>query len=168
LLDKLKKLVNATNEIAKGNVDVSVEIDSEDEIGQLAKDFNNMIDGIRQQVKIVEHIEIGDLTVKSIPRSDKDVMMLSLNKTLDNLNNLLGNFNIAAEQVNTGIYEVANTTQNIASGATEQAASIQELNGSIAEILKEANEMYLMWKRHQNMWRKQTLELRETTNICKK
>ncbi len=137
---QIEKLVKATNEIAKGNVDVSVEVDSEDEIGQLARDFNNMIDGIREQVRVVEAIEIGDLTVKSSPRSDRDVMMLSLNKTLANLNNLLSGFNIAAEQVNSGIYEVASTTQNIASGATEQAASIEELNSAIAEVLQEANE----------------------------
>lgn len=137
---QIEKLVRATNEIAKGNVDVSVEIDSEDEIGQLAGDFNNMIDGIREQVRVVEAIEIGDLTVKSSPRSHKDVMMLSLNKTLENLNNLLSGFNIAAEQVNSGIYEVASTTQNIASGATEQAASIEELNSAISEVLEEANE----------------------------
>lgn len=137
---QIEKLVRATNEIAKGNVDVSVEVDSEDEIGQLARDFNNMIDGIREQVRVVEAIEIGDLTVKSSPRSDRDVMMLSLNKTLANLNNLLSGFNIAAEQVNSGIYEVASTTQNIASGATEQAASIEELNSAIAEVLQEANE----------------------------
>jgi len=137
---QIEKLVKATNEIAKGNVDVSVEVDSKDEIGQLARDFNNMIDGIREQVRVVEAIEIGDLTVKSSPRSDRDVMMLSLNKTLANLNNLLSGFNIAAEQVNSGIYEVASTTQNIASGATEQAASIEELNSAIAEVLQEANE----------------------------
>lgn len=137
---QIEKLVKATNEIAKGNVDVSVEVDSKDEIGQLARDFNNMIDGIREQVRVVEAIEIGDLTVKSSPRSDRDVMMLSLNKTLANLNNLLSGFNIAAEQVNSGIYEVASTTQNITSGATEQAASIEELNSAIAEVLQEANE----------------------------
>ncbi len=137
---QVEKLVKATNEIAVGNVDVSVEIDSEDEIGQLARDFNNMIHGIHEQVKIVEAIEIGNLTVKSIPRSDKDVMMLSLNKTLGNLNNLLGNFNSVAEQVNAGVQEVASASLNIASGATEQAASVQELNNSIDEVLKDANE----------------------------
>lgn len=137
---QVEKLVKATNEIAVGNVDVLVEIDSEDEIGQLAKDFNNMIHGIREQVKIVEAIEIGNLTVSTIPRSDKDVMMLSLNKTIGNLNNLLGSFNNIAEQLNAGVKEVASASLNIASGATEQASSVQELNNSIAEVLKEANE----------------------------
>lgn len=137
---QVEKLVKATNEIAVGNVDVSVEIDSEDEIGQLARDFNNMIHGIHEQVKIVEAIEIGNLTVKSIPRSDKDVMMLSLNKTIENLNNLLGSFNNIAEQLNAGVKEVASSSMNIASGATEQASSIQELNNSISEVLNEANE----------------------------
>ncbi|MGB4440106.1 MAG: methyl-accepting chemotaxis protein [Sedimentibacter sp.] len=137
---QIEKVVSATNEIANGNVDVYVNIDSMDEIGQLAKDFNIMIDGIREQVKVVEAIETGDLTVKSIPRSENDTMALSLNKTLDNLNILLGNFNDSAEQVNLGVFEVANATQNIASGATEQAASIQELTESITKILEEANE----------------------------
>nr|WP_312576748.1 methyl-accepting chemotaxis protein [Sedimentibacter sp.] len=137
---QIEKVVNATNEIAMGNVDVCVDIDSMDEIGQLAKDFNIMIDGIREQVKIVKAIETGDLTVKSIPRSDNDAMSLSLNKTLSNLNILLGNFKDSSEQVNSGVFEVANATQNIASGATEQAASIQELTASITSILEEANE----------------------------
>ncbi|HHZ02113.1 MAG TPA: HAMP domain-containing protein [Tissierellia bacterium] len=137
---QIEKLVVATNELAKGNVDVSVEVESEDEIGQLAKDFNHMIGGIRELVKVVEAIELGDLTVKSVPRSEKDVMMLSLNKTIDNLNRLLGSFNIAAHQVSTGINEVLNTSQYIASGATEQAASIEELTGAINNVLEKANE----------------------------
>lgn len=46
-MSPLLKLSAATKEIAKGNYDVKVEIANKDEFGQLAKDFNQMTDEIR-------------------------------------------------------------------------------------------------------------------------
>ena len=39
----VEKLTNASAEVAKGNLDVKVEVTSKDEIGQLSESFNNMV-----------------------------------------------------------------------------------------------------------------------------
>jgi PAS domain S-box-containing protein len=46
----IKTLRNAAIEIGKGNLDVKVEIQSKDEIGQLAKSFNNMATNLRKYI----------------------------------------------------------------------------------------------------------------------
>ena len=51
-LHPIAKLSNATKEIAKGNYDVKVEIDTTDEIGQLAHDFNLMTEEIKRSQEL--------------------------------------------------------------------------------------------------------------------
>ena len=51
----IKKLANKTKEITNGNFDVDIDIKSEDELGMLASDFNNMVETINMQIKTIEN-----------------------------------------------------------------------------------------------------------------
>ncbi|MCX7657493.1 MAG: MCP four helix bundle domain-containing protein, partial [Oscillospiraceae bacterium] len=77
--EKITEVVFAANELAVGNIDVYINSDRNDETGELAAAFNNMISGIREQVKVVEAMADRDLTMKSHPRSGKDIMAIALN-----------------------------------------------------------------------------------------
>jgi len=44
----VENLTNASAEVAKGNLDVKVEVTSKDEIGQLSGSFNNMVLGLKE------------------------------------------------------------------------------------------------------------------------
>ena len=50
LTDPIKKLVSGTNEIAQGNWDYRIEVDSRDEIGELSKSFNLMADNLQTEL----------------------------------------------------------------------------------------------------------------------
>ena len=50
LTDPLKKLVSGTNEISQGHLDYRIEVDSEDEIGELSKSFNLMADNLQSEL----------------------------------------------------------------------------------------------------------------------
>ncbi len=135
--DKITEVVLAANELADGNIDVYINSDREDETGQLAIAFNNMISGIREQIKVIEAVANGDLTVNSRPRSQKDIMAIALNKTIDNLNRLFGGILNSSRQVSTGAVQISNGAQALSQGAAEQASSIEELSATISDISKD-------------------------------
>jgi len=80
-LHPITKLSNATKEIAKGNYDVKVELDSTDEMGQLAHDFNMMTEEIkrsqelqRELIASISHDLRTPLTIiKGYAESIKDI-----------------------------------------------------------------------------------------------
>lgn len=133
------KIVDAAHKIAKGQTDISIEVESKDETGQLTDAFNNMIDGIKEQVLVVQAVADGNLSVKNKLRSENDTMAIAINQTIDTLNFLMSDIKNSADQVNSGAYQVSDAAQSLASGASEQAATIEELSASITSVAVEAN-----------------------------
>lgn len=50
----IKRLEETSEEVASGNFDISIDVNSDDEIGDLAKRFEMMIKKIKEQIKIIE------------------------------------------------------------------------------------------------------------------
>ncbi len=131
---KITKIVDAANELAVGNINVAVDADSKDEIGDLADAFNTMIRSIREQAKIAEAISEGDMTVSYTPNSGNDTMGKALVKTIDGLGDIFSAITTSVSQVNAGAEQVSAGAQSLSQGATEQASSIQELAATIASV----------------------------------
>src|SRR5215471_8927495 len=69
----LAQLISVSGQIANsGDLDQKVQIDSQDEIGELARTFNNMVDYLREMAAISEAIAGGDLSTEITPRSQRD------------------------------------------------------------------------------------------------
>jgi methyl-accepting chemotaxis protein len=136
----VSKMAHLANKISLGDTSVSITVDSADEVGMLAKAFSEMIAGIQEQVKIVQEIAAGNLTVKPRTRSEKDAMGLALVQTVEQLNEMFGEINCAADQVNSGGIQVSGAAQALSQGATEQASAIQELSASIHDISNQVKE----------------------------
>ncbi|MFA5658323.1 MAG: methyl-accepting chemotaxis protein, partial [Oscillospiraceae bacterium] len=131
---KIVKVVDAANELAIGNINVVVDSDTKDEVGQLADAFNTMIRSIREQAKVAETIAEGDITVEYSPLSYNDVMGQALVKTIDGLGQIFGAIHTSVSQVNAGAEQVSAGAQTLSQGATEQASSIEELAATITEV----------------------------------
>jgi methyl-accepting chemotaxis protein len=130
----INKMVEAADQIALGDVDVTLDINSKDETGRLAASFANMIENIRKQARTINQVEQGDLTIDVDIRSDKDVLGKSLSGLVSNLNDLTSGIISAADQVASGAQLVSNSSMALSQGATEQASSIEELTASLEEI----------------------------------
>jgi class 3 adenylate cyclase len=50
----INKLIKASRQIQEGNLEAMAQIDTEDEFGELAKSFNEMIQGLRDQTHLIE------------------------------------------------------------------------------------------------------------------
>jgi methyl-accepting chemotaxis protein len=128
------KMVNASQLLAKGEVDVRLDIDTKDEIGALAASFKSLIEGIREQVDVTRRVSEGDLTATVRVRSDNDVLGLSLQELMDKLNQTMEIITSASEQVASGSFMLSNSSIALSQGATEQASSVEQLTASLEEI----------------------------------
>ncbi|MGI6622076.1 MAG: methyl-accepting chemotaxis protein [Acetivibrionales bacterium] len=130
----LKKMVEAADKLALGDVNVNIKAGTRDEVGNLASSFEKMVDNIRSQALAAEKIAAGDLSIDVEIRSENDLLGKKLSEIVDINNEVLGNIAIAAEQVASGARQVSDSSMALSQGAAEQASSIEQLTASLEEI----------------------------------
>jgi len=127
-------LVGVADRIALGDVDVRIDVTSEDEVGHLMRTFGKMADSIREQALAAEKIASGDLTAEVTVRSEQDLLGKKLNEMIRMNNEILSNISSAAEQVAAGARQISDSSIALSQGATEQASAIEQLTASIEEV----------------------------------
>ncbi len=90
ITEPVEKLKKATGEIAKGNLDYTVDISPKDEIGELAKNFNNMVIKLKRLTKSLEESEkkykdIFDYSIDAVYISNEKGKLLDINKAGEEL-----------------------------------------------------------------------------------
>ena len=145
----LGKLNKVTQSLAAGNLDESIDINSKDEVGQLAQSMDIFIDRLKTYISYINEIsylldEIGkgnlQLSFKNTYDGDFAKVKQALMGTADMLNKTMVQINIAAEQVANGSEQVAAGAQALSQGATEQASAIEELSASMNEVSSHSGE----------------------------
>lgn len=123
--------------LSKGDVSEDVAptmLAMNDELGDLSKSCQSLIEGQRTRADVTRSIADGDLTVDVVSASEKDLLGNALHEMSKSLNEVMRGVSDAAEQVAVGSGEVSSSSQSLSQGATEQAASIQEITSSMAEL----------------------------------
>ena len=140
IIAPIKAMVAAGDRLAAGETDVEVVVNTKDETRDLAESFKHIIDGSREQERVITAIAEGDLTVDITPRSERDGVAMALQKMLQSNNRVFGQIYNAAGQVANSSQQLANGSQNLAQGSTEQAGVVEELSASIATVAENARE----------------------------
>lgn len=133
----IEALTGAAEQIASGDTDISIQAESDDEIGRLATSFLHMTENTKLQADVLEQLANGDLTVSVEPRSDKDTMSRSIKKMTTSLRLMFNEVSGGAQQVSSGAKQIANNSQALAQGATEQAGTVDELTHSVSRIAEQ-------------------------------
>ena len=128
------KMVKASQQLAQGEVDIHIDIDTKDEIGTLAEAFRALIAGTREQADVASRVSEGDLTANVKIRSDNDLLNLSLQELVNKLNQTMEIITSASDQVASGSHLLSSSSIVLSQGATEQASSVEELTASVEEI----------------------------------
>ncbi|WP_312635358.1 methyl-accepting chemotaxis protein [Oscillibacter sp.] len=145
----IRKLTDAANQIADGKLDISAEVTTRDETGQMAiainrtvVQLNKYINYIKEITHALETIAQGDLRIhlEQDYAGEFSVIKQALLNISVSLSNTLSHINNAANQVNAGAGQVSDAAQALASGATEQAATIEELTASISGVSEQAEQ----------------------------
>ncbi|MCE5244707.1 MAG: methyl-accepting chemotaxis protein [Syntrophobacteraceae bacterium] len=130
----IKKLTEAADRLALGDVDVKIQVESRDEVGKLSESFQNMIVNIQDASTVLGKVADGDLTVQVNVRSDKDQLMKSLAAMVSRLTEIVCDIQGAAAQVATGSQEMSASSEMLSHGATEQSSSVEEVSSSMEQM----------------------------------
>ncbi len=133
----------------------------QDEIGDLGKAFDKLINYMQEMGQTAEIIARNDLTVSVEPKSEKDElgnafvgMIDGLRDAVTQINNNAGNLSSASEQLarianqaGLATNQISNTVQQVAKGTSDQAESItttafsvEQMSRAIEGVAKGAQE----------------------------
>lgn len=130
----MKMLSTAAMEIAEGKVDVELQKFRDDEFGELVDDFQQIIETIKYQAEIANHLTTGDLTVDVKVKGEQDVLGNAFDNIVRENNQMLSGIRDSSIQLSMGAEQVSDASQALAQGSTEQASAIEEVTASITEI----------------------------------
>ncbi len=130
----MKMLSVAAMEIADGKVDVQLEKFRNDEFGELVDDFKKIVDTIKYQAEIANHLSQGNLDVDVKIKGDQDVLGNAFDSIFKENNQMLTGIRDSSIQLSMGAEQVSDASQALAQGSTQQASAIEEVTASITEI----------------------------------
>jgi methyl-accepting chemotaxis protein len=161
-------LVSIANSVSVGNLmrDLDQKVKDalttrKDEIGDIAKSFDQVIYYMQGMGNSANTIAQNDLTVSVVPKSEKDelgnafVQMVeslrdsvgqvalnanSLSAASEQLSGAAQQAGLATTQISTTIQQVAMGTQNQAGAVTQTATSVEEMSRAISGVAKGAQE----------------------------
>jgi methyl-accepting chemotaxis protein len=143
----MKKLEEGMGKLAKGNFDVSIQYDVNDEIGSLVKSVDAVIRHLKQLIPdidwVLSNMAEGDFTVRSrkydLYLGDYAPILGSLRKIKAELSQTISKVQESALQVNTGAQNTASAAQNLAQGAATQNESVELLTENMNAMLTQTD-----------------------------
>lgn len=140
------KITKAAEKLAKGELNIRIDLESQNEMGKMADALNKAISIINGYIRDISdklgQLSEGDMCI-SVDMDyigDFAAIKKAIQSTVSALNNTLQTINSAAEQVSIGASQVSSGAQELAAGSAEQASSVEELNASVTEIAEQAEE----------------------------
>ena len=146
IVNPIKKVDSAVNEIASGNADLTqrINVDSNDEIGNLEKGFNKFIEKLQ---KIISQIQgskkelgtVEDTLVSSISEASSSITEIISN--IESVGSQVGNQVNAVSQTSAAVTEIAENIsslemmiQNQSEGVSNASSAVEEMIGNIQSV----------------------------------
>lgn len=153
LATQLTKPIVALNdvaqELAEGNLDVTLDIASENEIGELADSIQKTVDRLKEYINYIDEISsvldrLADGKLKFTLKYDYAGEFAKVKTALLHISGsfeqMIEDIIDSSTQVSIGADELSKAAQNIAEGAMTQAASVQELVATTESVSQQVEE----------------------------
>lgn len=153
LATQLTKPIVALNdvaqELAEGNLDVILDIASENEIGELADSIQKTVDRLKEYINYIDEISsvldrLADGKLKFTLKYDYAGEFAKVKTALLHISGsfeqMIEDIIDSSTQVSIGADELSKAAQNIAEGAMTQAASVQELVATTDSVSQQVEE----------------------------
>ena len=130
----LKKSMAFAGQIASGDLSATLDVKGNDEVAQLSRSLNEMVEHLNIYAGHAQEIANGNLMVEVHVRSAQDTFGCALKEMVENLRSIIGGVQTAADLIAAGSGQVSDGSQSLSQGTTESAASLEEINSSMNEI----------------------------------
>ena len=140
----LEKVQKAAKKLAKGELDIEVQLLDKNEFGEMADDFNVAVAKMKEYIECIDwgltEIGGGDFTVQPTVEFLGD--FVGIRDAVVNIEHGLSftmhQIDDGAEQVAMGAQQLAESAQTLAEGATSQAGAVEELTATIENVADSA------------------------------
>jgi methyl-accepting chemotaxis protein len=132
-----RQMLRAANGIAEGDVEQTIDVRSNDELGQTAAAFGRMIDYLKDMAGAASTIASGDLTVNVEPRSERDLLANSFQRMTGSLRSAIGEVTKAASTMGA-------SSQQMAATSDEAGRAIGEIAHAVTEVSQGAERQVQM------------------------
>ncbi len=126
---------DAADQIASGDLNLTLQTGSQDEIGHTISAFNRMVKYLQDMASVAQKVADGDLTENVEPQSARDELGNAFVRMMDGLRTVIGQVAESATSVTSAAGQLASKTNFVASAAEEMSAN----TASVAAVMEEAN-----------------------------
>ncbi len=147
IVGPIRSLNKVADEVAMGDVNVNIDIDSSDEIGKLADSFRNLVDYMKTLEAAATKIAANNLTVRLEPKCNRDALGNAFKTMTNNLSTMIKELTDNATQLVSASTEIASSSEQMARGSSEQtsqtaqvSSAVEEMTATIVESSKNAGE----------------------------
>lgn len=136
----IQEVNEATGKLENGDLNIHLESDAEDEIGDMARSFSRAAEMLKMYINEISSnlasVAAGNFDVHSTVHFKGDFIALkeAIDQITSGLSSTMYQINEASEQVTVGSVQLAENAQNLAEGATEQAGAVEELMATIQNV----------------------------------
>ncbi|WP_321530232.1 methyl-accepting chemotaxis protein [uncultured Desulfuromonas sp.] len=135
IIRPLGQSVSMLAELEAGHLGQRLNVNSRDELGDMARAMDAFADSLQQDVVAsLNLLAQGDLRFEVVPRDCDDSLRGSVKKVAEDLQRLLEQIQQTCDQIAAGAGEVADSSQALSQGATESASSLEEISASMNEM----------------------------------
>jgi methyl-accepting chemotaxis protein len=135
ITEPLSHLIAIARDIGEsGDLDHQIEMNREDEIGELARTFNAMVSYLKEMAGVSEAIAGGDLMVEVEPRSKRDTLAVAFSSMTAGLRGIVAQTRDAAAQVAAGSNQVADASEESAKISVQASSAIDEVTSTMHEM----------------------------------
>lgn len=142
--------LNATAiELANGNLDVTINANTNDEVGELGRSIGKTVDRLKEYINYIDEISsvLADMADGKLSINLKYAYVGEFQKVKealinisDSMTDVMTNIVEGANQVSGGSDDLANAAQGMAENAETQAAAIEELLASATTVADQVRE----------------------------
>ncbi len=142
MTEPIRELQTAVQKLRAGELDIEIEYESQDELGELAEDLKGTCAQIQEIITDAGYL-LGEMAEGRFNVSSKSeesyvgdfkMMISGINQLNSQLNDTLGQMRKASEKVMHGSQKMADSAQELSEGATNQAGAVQELTATIENV----------------------------------
>ena len=131
----LGELIGVARSIGEsGDLNQQINVEREDELGELARTFGKMVAYLKEMAGVSEAISRGDLVVQVEPRSSLDVLGNAFRDMTDGLRDIVGCVRESSSQVASGAVQIAHASDDSAKTSAQSASAIEEVTSTMHEM----------------------------------
>ena len=116
------------------NSTITSTFNRKDEIGELARNFRQMVKYLKEMAAVSEAIAGGNLAVEVHPRSANDTLANAFRRMIEGLRGLVRNGRDAAAQVASAATQVASSSDESAQNSLQTSSAIDEVTSTMHEM----------------------------------